>query len=142
MSDMPGLYDLTNEYFGATPLRRKEIEAEVAERFPFVKGMPTRPGMVYLEVAPEYWKWAPTGIGLRYLDNDGNIIEDQEVDLFSGPFERLKDDAFAHPAADFMRLNFALMFWPRNWGNAFYAEVFGSFRLRDKVKFNGVGVEI
>src|SRR2546430_4197057 len=89
---MAGLYDLVQEYFRASPERKREIDAERAQRFPFVKGWPQYPGMMYVEVVPNVWAWSPPMFGARYVDDDGNIVggdSEKEISLFSGPYERL-----------------------------------------------------
>jgi hypothetical protein len=143
---MKGLYDLVEEHFGASIERRKEIEAERADRFPFVKGWPQYPNMIYREFGPNAWAWSLPAFGVRFVDDDGNIVGGglgEGTDPFWGPFERLKSDrSYAHAAADFLRLNLALGCWPEKWGNSFQVELFGSFRLKGALSFKDLGVTI
>jgi len=69
-----GLYNLVEEYFKATPARKKEIEAERKRRLPSVEGWPQYPNMKYCEVAQNSWGWDLLRAGSRYMDNDGKIV--------------------------------------------------------------------
>jgi hypothetical protein len=69
-----GLYDLTREYLAATPERKEAIEAERASRFADVKGWPSKPSMIYQEVAQNVWDWDDPRFGIRYYDNNGRIV--------------------------------------------------------------------
>jgi len=70
----PGLYDLVQEYFQASPQRKAEIEAERKRLYPTVEGWPQYPDMVYAQVAQNVWGWDAMRGGMTYMDNDGNVV--------------------------------------------------------------------